>query len=232
MSKYLLERQDNITVEYTLDDKPFVQETLDDSLSAFRFVAKYFGMELFPARIILVPDRREFDRCVKEVLNVDIEVPSHPRRIGQPQKTDLIVLSPRAWERGINEYTPDSYKKFLFHEIVHIVEEHLSPEIEKVTRWWSEGLAIYLSGQWRSGREIDRIAEGIRKKTIPAIKDMEDDSSGAVELSYTWGWTIVKYIDNTYGKYMIQKIVKECDDGDIFRMVGESLQEFEKRWKE
>jgi len=40
------------------------------------------------------------------------------------------------------------------------------------------------------------------------------------------------FIEKTFGKEMIIRIVRECNDGDVFRIIGENFKDFEKRWKE
>jgi len=72
--------------------------------------------------------------------------------MAQPQRTDLVVLSPSAYEQhSIFRYFLDEYRRLLFHEMTHMFEEYLAPAsaMEAVPRWWSEGLAVYLSGQWK-----------------------------------------------------------------------------------
>ena len=152
-----------------------------------------------------------------------------------PQRTDLVVLSPRAWEKASGKYSTGNYRRLIHHEMTHIVEEYLSPDIESVPRWFSEGLAIYLSKQWKY-EDDERVAvlEGMKKKRVPAISEMGDGaiSNNAVRLSYIWGWTIVKYMDNMHGKVMLRKIVRQCDDGNISRLLDEDPQDFQQKWEE
>jgi hypothetical protein len=49
-------------------------------------------------------------------------------------------------------------------------------------------------------------------------------------LAYDWGWTIVRFIEQTYGRNMVLQIVKECTDGDVFSMTGEESASLESRW--
>ena len=72
------------------------------------------------------------------------------------------------------------------------------------------------------------VLKGIKEKLIPDVKDIQ----ASIELSYDWGWTIVMFIENTYGKEMILQIVRECDNGNVFGILGENIKKFEKRWKE
>jgi hypothetical protein len=39
------------------------------------------------------------------------------------------------------------------------------------------------------------------------------------------------FIENTFGKEMILRIVRECDNGNILGITGEEPQDFEKKWK-
>lgn len=234
MTHYVSRRRNNTLIEYTAKDESFVQETASHLSEAYKVLADYFTLkDIALLRVIITPDRAEFDQCIREILKIDIEVPSNPGRIGWCQKTDLIVLSPLAWDNKLYTYTPDFYRRFLFHEMTHIVEEYLSKDIEKVTRWWSEGVAVYLSGQWMVDHDLqEKVAEGIEKRSLPSIKEMEGQEREAVIRAYTWGWTIVKYIECTYGKNMVTKIVKECGDDNIFRVMAVGQKTLEKRWRE
>ncbi len=40
------------------------------------------------------------------------------------------------------------------------------------------------------------------------------------------------FIESSYGKEMILKIVSECYNGNVFETFGENIKIFEKRWKE
>jgi hypothetical protein len=232
---YLAAEQDKIRVEYTERDRDFVPATLQHLSSAIKQLADYFDLPAsFPTvRAIIVPNRPEFDRCVKEILKIEIEVPSDPCRIAQPQRTDLILLSPNAYGQSTTTYTPDGYERLITHETVHIVEECLSPDMEKTPRWWSEGLAMFLSRQWIEG-EGERVVQEVAAGRIPAIADMQQGpaASEGVKLCYVWGWTIVMYIDEAYGKSMIKRIVRECDDGNVFAVLDEDPHELEAKWKD
>ncbi|MCX6100109.1 MAG: hypothetical protein NTV92_01550, partial [Candidatus Bipolaricaulota bacterium] len=92
---YLALQQDGMTLECVREDQGFVSATLGGLHKGAALLADYFDLHgRFPSvRTILVPDRGEFDRCVAEVLQIQIEVPSHPARIALPQGTNLVLLS-------------------------------------------------------------------------------------------------------------------------------------------
>jgi hypothetical protein len=108
-----------------------------------------------------------------------------------------------------------------------MVEEHLSPDIEASPRWWGEGLAIYLSGQWLHDDEFNKPAlDGIAQRKLPGFRQIEVDT----RLAYDWGWTIVRFVEHTYSKDMIVRIVRECPDGDVLSLLGEETASLEARW--
>jgi hypothetical protein len=195
-------------------------------------LADYFGLQgRFPSvRTILAPDRAEFDRCVAEVLKVEIEVPSHPARIALPQGTNLVLLSPRAYEPGRYRYTPEGFERLIGHELTHIVEEHLSPNIEALPRWWSEGLAMHLSGDWVD--EFPHVERETAAGRIPALCEMQDGAVAdvSVRLCYQWGWTVVRCIEAKYSRAGIRRVVEQCADGDVLATLDEDPAAFERAW--
>jgi hypothetical protein len=223
-----------MTIEHVPDDDAFVAATVSGLAKGAALLADYFGLQgRFPSvRTILVPDRDEFDRCVAEVLKVEIEVPSHPARIALPQGTNLVLLSPRAYELGRHRYTPEGLERLIGHELTHIVEEHLSPNIEALPRWWSEGLAMYLSGDWVD--ELPHVAKETAAGRVPALAAMQDGAvtDVSVRLCYQWGWTVVQYIESAHGRESIRRIVEECADGDVLAVLGVAPATLERVWKE
>ncbi|MCK4225798.1 hypothetical protein KAX29_02785 [candidate division WOR-3 bacterium] len=228
---YLFFSKDNITVGYVEKDSKFTEGTHTYLKKAFSFLSEYFHIkETLPMiRAVIVPDRCEFDRLVEQLLKIDIEKPSNPRRIAQVQRTEMVFLSPSAYSKdSIYEYSEEEYRRLIFHESTHVVSEYLSPDIERMSGWWGEGLAVYLSNQWKYEDEFRKpVLEGVSRNTIPCINHIENK----VKLSYIWGWTIVKYIEEYYSKDMIVKIVKECKDGNVFSILGQSIKDFERKWK-
>ena len=229
---YLILRHDGLTVEYMPEDEGFVAIALDSLRKGVALLADYVGLQgRFPSvRTILVPDRDEFDRCVAEVLKVEIEVPSHPARIALPQGTSLVLLSPRAYEPGRHRYTPEGLDRLIGHELTHIVEEHLSPNIEALPRWWSEGLAMYLSGDWMD--ELPHVVRETAAGRLPAMAAMQDGAvtDVSVRLCYQWGWTVVRHLEREHGRDGIRKVVEQCADGDVLAMLGEDPAVFERAW--
>ncbi|MDD5529738.1 MAG: hypothetical protein PHX21_06875 [bacterium] len=231
LKNYLWVNDGNIKVAFTEKDRKFAKETSAGLKKAIKLLSKYFLLKKIfpPVRAVLVPNRKEYDRLVKGLLKVDIEQPSDPSRIAQPQRTDLVLLAPFAYSTdSIYKYSAREYKRLLVHEATHMFEEYLSPNMETSPRWWGEGLAVYISEQWKYEDEfIPPVIEGIRNKNIPTIKEIQK----SVKLAYRWGWTIVKYIEHLYGQKMILNIVINCDDGNVIKITGKTIKDFERGWK-
>lgn len=235
LDEYIEVRSGNIEVRYAGADQRYAEETLAVLTEAYAFLKEYFCLHepsLRRIRAILVPTRSEYDRLVVGLLGVDIEVPSNPGRVAQPQRTDIVFLSPSAYRlHSTYSYKADEYRRLVVHELVHVFEEHLSPDIEAAPRWWSEGLAAYLSGQWRHADQFQfrqPVLDGIRLGRVPCISEIEAD----VQLCYAWGWTIVMFIDEVCGRDAVVKAVRDCTGGNVIATIGENPDAFEKSWQE
>lgn len=156
-------------------------------------------------------------------------MPTSKGRIAQPQRTDLILLCPSAYETdSIYKYDYKEYKRLLTHEMVHMFHEYLSVDMENIARWFSEGLAVYLSEQYKYEDEFNKpVIDGIANNKIPKISDIIDD----VMLSYDWGWTLVKYINDTYGFDTVLNIMINCGSSDVIGFIKEDKVKFEEKWR-
>ena len=234
MIPYETLQQGAAKVQFVEQDRALVPEVLSSVNAAAVRLSRYFGIQDVPSiRTILTPSRSEFDRCVREVLRIQIEVPSSPVRVAQPQRTDLVLLSPSAWDRELHKFTADGFRRLIAHEVAHIVEEHLSPNIERLPRWWSEGLAMYTSGQWAEPDAKRRVLSALETNEVPSTSMMQDGpvSSDGVRLCYMWGWTLVMYVDRVLGRDLVTKVVRECQDGDVFRALGRTRESLEAGWR-
>jgi len=231
LERYLSRGSDGVEVRFTVGDEAHAdlsRRALGESLPE---LLEELGLDEFPAiRVVLVPDRDEFDRLVRDLLQIEIEVPSHPARIAQPQRTDMVVLSPSAYEEhSAFTYVQEEFERLLIHEAVHMIEEYLSPNIEASPRWWGEGLAVYFSEQWRHEDAFRTPGlDGTVAGEIPSLAQVELEAKYA----YDWGWAIVAFIETRYGRETIIRIVRECADGDVLALVDGDRDRLESMWHE
>ncbi|MBN1536293.1 MAG: collagenase [Anaerolineales bacterium] len=230
LENYLELSNAHLEIRYVKSEQRYAQDAFETLNKAIPAITRYFQISQSrpKARVVFVPHRNEFDRLVRDLLRVEIEFPSHPSRIAQSQRTDMVVLSPSVYKTQSSfDYISEHFSRLLVHELIHMVEEHLSPNIEANPRWWSEGLAVYISYQWRYEDEFRKTAiDSIKSRTIPSLFQIENDN----KLAYDWGWAVVRFMGNVFGKEMFLRIVKECADGNVFSITEEGMESLENKW--
>ena len=228
--EYISKQSDNIPVEFIDGDERYADITLRSLKRALKKHLEYFALEdIGDIWAILVPTRKEYEHFVINRLGVNIEVPSNPARIAQPQRREMVFLSPSAYkEHSTFTYNESDYKRLVVHELTHVFEEHLSPDIEATPGWWGEGLAAYLSGQWKHEEAYYRpVNEGIKSNEIPSFEDIKEN----YKFWYDWAWTIIMFIEESFGREMINWIVRECADDNPLIFTGLSESELEEEWR-
>lgn len=233
LKDYLQYSGNRAMVYYAAPDRTFAEETATVLDAAARDLTAYFepGRPLPRVRAILAPDRDAFDELVADVLKIQIERPSDRRRIAQPQRTDMVFLSPSAYAlESAYTYIREDYLRMAHHELVHVFEEHLSPDVEASPLWWGEGLAVYLSGQWRHKSQFgfrEPVLEAIQGGRAPSLPEIQKDLS----LAYAFGWTLVRFIEQARGKAAIVHAVKHVDDGNVLAALNEDIDAFGRSWR-
>jgi len=233
LESYLCEERNGFRIYCVEHDLGFAQTTASAIETAGASLTTYFEVASLPrVRAILAPDRESFDALVADLLHVRIERPSDPRRIAQPQRADIIFLSPSAYaDHSPYVYVPDDYRRMISHELVHVFQEQLSPDIEASPLWWDEGLAVYLSEQWRTASQFrfrEPVLRAIRAKRIPAVTTVLSDPS----LAYSFGWTLVRFLEQKHGRKAIVGTVKHVSDGNVLAAFGENPANLETSWQD
>ncbi len=222
----------NITMYFSEQDSQYAELTLAKALRAYSELKDYFTLEedIPEIRIILVPNRDEFDRFVADLLHVPIERPSDPRRVAQPQKTDIVFMSPSSYENHCAyTFKHDEFERMIKHELTHVFEEYLTPDMEISPGWWSEGLAVYLSDQWQYKSQFEfcePVSDALESGNIPSISEILSNRL----LRYTFGWTIVMYLEQIMGRDLIVRTVKTLKDEDLLKAVGTDPDSLQKDW--
>ena len=232
LTKYQQTENGHTTVLFAEPDRADAQNTMQHLASALDALTTYFDIDNpFPrVRAILAPNRDLFDTLVADLLGVAIERPSDSRRVAQAQKTDIVLLAPHGYTtESAYAYVADDYARMITHELVHVVQEHLCPDIENSPLWWDEGLAVYLSAQWQYDSQFrfrEPVVEGIRQRQVPALADVEREPSFA----YTYGWTLVRFIETRCGRREIARAVRETEDGDVLATLDEDRMHLGPTW--
>ncbi|AWZ49004.1 hypothetical protein C3495_09360 [Clostridiaceae bacterium 14S0207] len=231
LENYKCMNKENIYVFYMEKDKCFVEETLEKVIKAYEELSDYFEIKKgsFNIKVILACNRKEYENLVLNLLKVNIEIPSRKSRIAQPQEEYLVLLSPNVYEEdSIYKYDQKEYERLIYHETTHMFEEYLCKDMENSSLWFGEGLAVYLSQQWKYEKEFRKtVEENVKNCVIPNLRDIDKNRIFA----YEWGWTLIKYIEEKYGKNTINKIVRNYENGDVFGYMKVNMELLEKQWK-
>jgi hypothetical protein len=230
LESYRYAQRESVTIYYVGNDRRFVSEVLEGVLYAYKELEKYFQLEdrKFSIRAILVMNRREYDCMSKMVLNLKRNSESKRNEVIITSKNDLLILSPFAYrEDSIYDYENKKFEKLIYSQIVHIFHEFLSLNPEASSTWFGQGIAMYLSKLWNDENVKNSIKEAISEDMIPQLNEVQENKN----LYKIWGWTIVKYIEETYGKEIIIKIIRSNTKNDIFSIIEISIDEFEDKWR-
>lgn len=121
----------------------------------------------------------------------------------------LDMLSPQIWNKEACEHRYADRKKtqqLITHELVHVYhgQRNISPDFSNTTGidWFVEGLATYASGQCDSFK-IAEVKKAIISNTIP--QHLDDFWTG--RLKYGISGSLVMYIDKTYGRVILKKLL-------------------------
>lgn len=110
-------------------------------------------------------------------------------------------------------------KRVLAHELTHIVTMVLTGSNAQVDWLW-EGTAKYLA-QDRDFSEV--YYEDMLEKGLPDLYTLKYESR------YTYGYSMVEYIIETYGREKLIKLL--LHQGDIMDVLNITMKEFEDGWK-
>lgn len=189
------------------DNAPFLDLIHQSIAFHNKKLTKFFSSEPIRITVIVANSRTEFDQFVTKLLGVPIHTPSNSGRIAQPQRDQLVLLSPKAYETdSCYKYKAEEFDRLICHEMVHIFEENLSPDIELNPLWFSEGLAVWFSKQYLLDDDLyTQITEFAKNNTLPAFNDI---ISGKVS-AYLWGWSLIETIINLFCEDFLVTLVKE-----------------------
>ena len=230
LENYKYAHKENVTVYYIGNDSRFVIEVMEGVLNSYKELEKYFQLKdrEFSIRTILAMNRREYDYIGETILKLKRNSASKRSEVTITSKNDLLILSPFAYEEeSTYDYEREMLQKLIYSQVVHIFNEFLSLNPEASSTWFGQGIAIYLSKLWNEENINKEIKKAIKEDMIPSLKMIQENKS----LYKTWVWTIVRYIEEVYGKEIINEIIRKYDESDIFSIIKVPIDDFEDRWR-
>ena len=145
----------------------------------------------------------------------------------------LDMISPKRWDKESCEHIYSETKKtqqLITHELIHVYhgQHNSSPDFSNAEGidWFVEGLATYASGQLDSLR-ITKIKEAISQNKIP--ENLNDFWKG--NLKYGLSGSIVKYIDEKYGRKKLIALLPFNNKSDLLSALNTKETELINEWK-
>lgn len=152
---------------------------------------------------------------------------------GLALRPDRIILVSLTAPDGAH---PTDASKIFLHEVVHVVEWDATGG-RALPIWFSEGLAIHLSGEFSFARNKVLLSASLRGDLLPLSRlSARYPGDGAeVNVAYAQSADIVKFLDEAYGPGFIARLLSRVRRGDDFQfslesLAGRSLGQIQDEW--
>lgn len=115
--------------------------------------------------------------------------------------------------------------QIILHEFCHAVSLVVNNQIGNNPRWLWEALAIYEAGELRDPKTLSYLVNG----NFPTIEELNSDFNTSGNKIYEVGYLLSEFITTQWGKSFYVNLIKS--NGNIFQILGISVQQFEEAWK-
>jgi hypothetical protein len=207
---------------------PMIDRAVRDGMDAIR---SFFGMPFRdPVEIRILPDRDAFNQSFPTGWGMN---QTECWMVAVGAKTTLWVLTPLVWKEQACEHDPADtlhIRNLIAHELVHAFHGQYSSAEDfagmEPLAWFVEGLAVYVSGQLDEGR-LAPAREAVEKGEAP--EKLADAWSG----KYRYGvcGSLVQYLDVTYGRDAIVKMLEATTREQILDGLGVTETELLDAWR-
>jgi len=182
--------------------------------------------------VFIHPNRQSLDSTWQKDWNMST-FKSECWMVASGVATKLDMISPKQWNKQSCEHVYSETKKtqqLITHELVHIYHGQLnmSPDFSNTEGidWFVEGLATFASGQCDSSR-IAEIKKAISENKIPKFLDL----FWTGKIKYGLSGSVVKYIDQKYGREKLKELLAFNKKSDILLALKITETELLSEWK-
>jgi len=230
---WLTEKHESYSLLYTDIDKPDVpsySSIFDNGTSG---VEKFFGLKYKSSFSIYIhPGRRSLDSAWRKDWNMP-DFRSECWMVASGTASKLDIIAPKSWTTEACEHKYSETIKtqqLITHELVHVFhgQRNMSPDFSNTEGidWLVEGLATYASGQCDSSR-MDGVKRALADGKVPARLD--DFWTG--NMKYGLSGSMVKFIDNKYGRAKLIELLKFNKKSDVLLSLKTTEVELMEGWK-
>ena len=234
LNNWIIVEEPNFSLYYKPNDKKHAQQISNWIKTGQRSINIIFGRD-FKQKfdIYIFNDRDSLNKQWQKDWNMP-EFKSQCWMVASGIAHRLDILSPGIWKTQACEHDAEdtvATKKLLSHELVHVFHGQYNPsptfeDIENID-WFIEGLAVFASGQLDAER-YKRTENFILNNEGP--QKLADIWKG--ENKYGLAGSMVKYIDDKYGREVLIKLIQHTKATEILTTLDVSEEELIQGWKQ
>lgn len=222
----LAESSEHFTIFYHQEDAPSALNLLALAEGEYHRVTEIIGHHPDTAlQIYLASDPREF-----RLLTLG-RIPEWGIGAAVPHRGRIVLISPRHSKDRVDLH------QILAHELSHVILGQALGDA-RAPRWLDEGLAMYVSHEWKLGQSILVARVLLFDSLIPLdeIEALNSFSQSKAHLAYTESFLAVAFILDRYGEasliHMIRELARHGDlDLAMRASLGVTLREFYLAWR-
>lgn len=232
-SEWKMEEHEGYRLHYQAAEPEEISTYRDLIQAGVDAVEKFMKSEfLSPFEVYIHPNRLSIDQTWQQ----DWNYPGFKSECwmvasGIANKMDL--LSPGRWEDEACEHNVSETEKtsrLITHELFHVYhgQRNTSPDFSELCGldWFAEGFATYASGQCDSER-MGEVMKAIKNGQVPDALD--DFWTGS--LRYGLSGSMVMYIDQTYGREKLAKLLVFNQKTDLLESLGTTEEKLLEDWQ-
>jgi len=175
--------------------------------------------------IFIAPSEDSFRELTRGV------IPDWGTACAFPDRGMIVLKSPR-----IVDVWREHLEVILRHELVHIYLHRIAHG--GVPRWFDEGSAAYMSGEWGLRDNLDLAIAVVSGRLIP-LKDMSawyPSAESKVNLFYLESYSTVAFLTSHLGKkrmmgFFHSLLTARSFESALYQQTGMTLPDFEARWQ-
>lgn len=205
-----LYKSDHFDIYYDSTRISEVNTVILDANAAYETVTAFFGPFEYRGRIILASSHDQYANILYNYLtNENISESNVASGWGDGERGTIVIESP--------DQLPN-FRTVLTHEFAHIVmRTKLIDNKYNMPEWFSEGLAIYVSGDISEGAKV-LVEDACRDGKMMTIEHMEyihglstdpNTSASEVTMAYAQSGMLMKYIIDKYGETYIKLVMQD-----------------------
>lgn len=234
---FVLYKSDHFDIYYDSTRIADVSDVAIDANAAYDTVTDFLGPFDYRARIIIAANHQQYGNILYNYLsNENVSENNVGSGWGEGERGTIVIESPEQLE---------NFETVLAHEFTHIVmRTKLIDNKYNMPEWFSEGLAIYVSGDLSAASRV-LVEDACRNNKLMSVSQMEDihvrstdpsTSVSDVTMAYAQSGMLMEYIAGKYGEESIKLIMQDFGPtGDLdkaFRgRIGYTPEDVNADWK-